>query len=102
MEQAFQRILTEIYHIVSKKALAAEETSVAVSARVWFAVVLGPVEVVGLGEGGRGPGSFVRVGVQSCAHRRACLEGDPPLVLHGQGARDAGEGRDSPHGGRGV
>lgn len=31
VEQAFQRILTEIYHIVSKKALAAEEANVAVS-----------------------------------------------------------------------
>ena len=30
VEQAFQRILTEIYHIVSKKALAAEEANVAV------------------------------------------------------------------------
>ena len=31
MEQAFQRILTEIYHIVSKKALAAEDGPAAVS-----------------------------------------------------------------------
>lgn len=40
VEQAFQRILTEIYHIVSKKALAAEEANVAVRRknsrkRVW-------------------------------------------------------------------
>ena len=31
VEQAFQRILTEIYHIVSKKALAAEDGPAAVS-----------------------------------------------------------------------
>lgn len=31
VEQAFQRILTEIYHIVSKKALASEEGPAAVS-----------------------------------------------------------------------
>lgn len=31
METAFQRILTEIYHIVSKKALASEEGPAAVS-----------------------------------------------------------------------
>jgi Ras-related protein Rab-11A len=32
VEQAFQRILTEIYHIVSKKALAAEDGPAAVRA----------------------------------------------------------------------
>ncbi len=31
VETAFQRILTEIYHIVSKKALASEEGPAAVS-----------------------------------------------------------------------
>ncbi len=35
MEQAFQRILTEIYHIVSKKALASEDN---VQVRPWGGV----------------------------------------------------------------
>lgn len=47
MEQAFQRILTEIYHIVSKKALAAEETSIAVSPSV---AVFGCSGRMGVGE----------------------------------------------------
>ena len=37
MEQAFQRILTEIYHIVSKKALAQEDGPAAVSEPPWRA-----------------------------------------------------------------
>lgn len=35
VEQAFQRILTEIYHIVSKKALAAEDAVQVRGMRAW-------------------------------------------------------------------
>lgn len=50
VEQAFQRILTEIYHIVSKKALAAEEANVAVRRRnigksVWACLPNSPREL---------------------------------------------------------